>query len=215
MNRLVTLFHAPNSRSAGVRILLEELQAEHELHVLDLTRQQQREPAYLDVNPMGKVPALLHDGVLITEQAAIYLYLAELHPERGLVPPVGDPLRGALLRWLVFYGSCFEPAMTDRALKREDCAPSWSPYGSFDSVVQLVQQQLADGRPWWLGERLTVADFLWGHALADMLAFHMMPASPAVEAYAARLRSRPAAQRALALDAELAAAQAQVRGEGP
>ncbi|MDR7271345.1 glutathione S-transferase [Pelomonas saccharophila] len=208
MSRFVTLFHAPNSRSAGVRILIEELQAEHELHVLDLPRQQQREPAYLAVNPMGKVPALLHDDVLVTEQAAIYQYLAELYPERGLVPPVGDPLRGAFLRWMVFYGSCFEPAMTDRALKREEGAPSWSPYGSFDSVVQLVQQQLANGRPWWLGERLTVADFLWGHALADMLAFQMMPATPAVEAYAVRLRSRPAAQRALALDAELAARQA-------
>ena len=207
MNRFVTLFHAPNSRSAGVRIFLEELQAEHELHVLDLTRQQQREPDYLAVNPMGKVPALMHEGVLITEQAAIYLYLAELYPERGLVPPVGDPLRGALLRWLVYYGSCFEPAMTDKALKREPCQPSWSPYGDFDSVVNLVQQQLETG-PWLLGERLTVADFLWGNALADMLAFQMMPATPAVEAYAARLRSRPAARRALDLDRELAAAQA-------
>ena len=207
-NRFVTLFHAPNSRSAGVRVLVEELQAEHELHVLDLPRKQQREAAYLAVNPMGKVPALLHGGTLVTEQAAIYLYLTELYPERGLVPPVGDPLRGALLRWLVFYGSCFEPAMTDRALKREDCDPSWSPYGSFDSVVGLVQQQLKDGRTWWLGERLTVADFLWGHALADMLAFNLMPATPAVEAYAARLRARAASRRALALDAELAATQA-------
>lgn len=204
-SRLVTLFHAPNSRSGGVRILIEELQAEHELHVLDLTRQQQREHAYLAINPMGKVPALLHDGVLITEQAAVYQYLAELYPEQGLVPPVGDPLRGAFLRWMVFYGSCFEPAMTDKALKREDCQPSWSPYGDFDSVVRLVQQQLAGGAPWLLGERLTVADFLWGNALADMLAFQLMPATPAVEAYAARLRSRPAAQRAQALDAELAA----------
>lgn len=207
MNRFVTLFHAPNSRSAGVRILIEELQAEHELHVLDLPKQQQREPAYLAVNPMGKVPAVLHQGVLVTEQAAIYQYLAELYPERELVPPVGDPLRGAFLRWMVFYGSCFEPAMTDKALKRELCQPSWSPYGDFDSVVNLVQQQLEAG-PWLLGERLTAADFLWGNALADMLAFQMMPATPVIQAYAARLRSRPAAQRALALDAELAAAQA-------
>lgn len=207
MNRFITLFHAPNSRSAGVRILIEELQAEHELHVLDLPKQQQREPAYLAVNPMGKVPAVLHQGVLVTEQAAIYQYLAELYPERELVPPVGDPLRGAFLRWMVFYGSCFEPAMTDKALKRELCQPSWSPYGDFDSVVNLVQQQLEAG-PWLLGERLTAADFLWGNALADMLAFQMMPATPVIQAYAARLRSRPAAQRALALDAELAAAQA-------
>ena len=154
---------------------------------------------------MGKVPALLHDNVLVTEQAAVYLYLAELYPEHGLVPPVGDPLRGSLLRWMVFFGSCYEPALTDRALARADCDPSWSPYGDFDRVVHLIEQQLQDGRTWLLGERLTVADFLWGHSLADMLAFQMMPATPAVEAYAARLRSRPAAQRVLAQDAELAA----------
>jgi glutathione S-transferase len=205
MNRFVTLFHAPNSRSTGAMILAEELHAEHELHILDLRAGQQREPGYLAVNPMGKVPALLHDGVLVTEQAAVYLYLAELYPERGLVPPVGDPLRGSLLRWMVFYGSCFEPALTDRALKRADCDPSWSPYGSFDSVVHLIEQQLQDGRTWLLGERLTVADFLWAHSLANMLDFKMMPATPTVQAYAARLRARPAAQRVLAQDAELAA----------
>ena len=169
MTRFVTLFHAPNSRSTGARILAEELQAEHDLHILDLRAGQQREPGYLAVNPMGKVPALLHDGVLVTEQAAVYLYLAELYPERGLVPPVGDPLRGSFLRWMVFYGSCFEPALTDRALKRADCDPSWSPYGDFDSVVHLIEQQLQDGRTWLLGGtadsgRLPVGAFACQHA---------------------------------------------------
>ncbi|MDE2290153.1 MAG: glutathione S-transferase, partial [Burkholderiales bacterium] len=91
-DRHITLFHAPNSRSAGARVLIEELQAEHDLHVLNLKARQQREPAYLAVNPMGKVPALRHGETFVSEQAAVYMYLAELYPERGLSPAPGDPL---------------------------------------------------------------------------------------------------------------------------
>lgn len=89
-SRRVSFFHAPNSRSAGVRILLEELQAEVELHALDLAKGEQRRPAYLAVNPMGKVPAIRHGDALVTEQGAVYLYLAELYPEAGLAPLAGD-----------------------------------------------------------------------------------------------------------------------------
>lgn len=90
----LTFFHAPNSRSGGARALLEELGADYELHVLDLKAGTQRQPEYLAVNPMGKVPAILHRGALVTEQPAVFLYLADLFPERNLAPPIGDPLRG-------------------------------------------------------------------------------------------------------------------------
>ncbi|AOY92707.1 glutathione S-transferase [Cupriavidus sp. USMAA2-4] len=203
-NRHITLFHAPNSRSAGARILVEELQAEHTLQVLDLKAMQQREPAYLALNPMGKVPALRHGDSIVTEQAAIFLYLAELYAERGLSPAPGDPLRGAYLRWMVFYGSCFEPAMVDRAMQREAGPASMSPYGSYEAVVGAIEQQLQPG-PWLLGERFTAADVLWGSALGRICAFKLMPRSPAVGAYLERFQARPAVQRAQALDAELAA----------
>ncbi len=99
---------------AGALVLLEELGADYELHVLDLKKGEQRQPAYLAINPMGKVPAIRHDGALVTEQGAVYAYLADLYPEAGITPAIGDPLRGPYLRWLFYYGSSFEPALIDR-----------------------------------------------------------------------------------------------------
>jgi glutathione S-transferase len=90
-NRKVTLYHSPNTRSSGSLTLLEELGAPYELHVLNMKAGEQRQPAYLAINPMGKVPALRHGDALITEQVAIFLYLADLFPEVGLAPPIGDP----------------------------------------------------------------------------------------------------------------------------
>lgn len=205
-DRRVTFYHAPQSRSAGVRILVEELGADHDLVALDLQAGQQREPAYLAINPMGKVPALRHGEALITEQAAVYQYLAELYPEHGLVPPVGDALRGPFLRWMVFYGSCFEPAVVDRALKRDSGGRSMSPYGDYASVMQALIQQLTPG-PWLLGEHFTVADVLWGSALGWMQAFKLLPESPEIQRYVARFSERPAVRRAAALDQALIAAR--------
>ena len=106
-SRHVTLFHAPQSRSAGALILLEELGADYELHVLSLKKGEQRQAAYLAINPMGKVPAVMHDGALVTEQGAVYTYLADLYPEAGITPAIGDAGRGPYLRWLFYYGSSF------------------------------------------------------------------------------------------------------------
>lgn len=200
----LTFFHAPHSRSGGARILLEELGAEPAFHLLDLQAKQQREPAYLAINPMGKVPALRHGEVLITEQAAVYMYLCELYPAAGLAPAIGDPLRGAYLRWMVFYGSCFEPAATDKALGRDSGGASMSPYGSFDDVMTTIIDQLRTG-PWLLGERFTAADVLWGSAMSWMLAFKLVPEDPVLTAYVERFKARPAVARAGEKDAALAA----------
>jgi glutathione S-transferase len=206
MNRHVTLFHAPNSRSGGTRALLEELGADYELHVLDLKKNEQRDPAYLAINPMGKVPAIRHGDALVTEQPAVYIYLADLYADAGLAPALDDPLRGPYLRWLVFYGSSFEPALIDKAMKREPAPASTSPYGDYDTMLGTLVQQLRAG-PYLLGERFSAADVLWGTALAWTTAFKLVPELPEIMDYIARVTSRPAAQRARAADAELAAAQ--------
>ena len=206
-DRHVVLYHAINSRSAGVRALLEALNADYEIHPLKLPRGEQRQRAYLDINPMGKVPAIMHQGTLVTEQAAVYMYLAELYPEAGLAPAIGDPLRGAYLRWMVFYGSCFEPAVVDRAMKRDPAPPSTSPYGDFDTMFDTVTQQLEPG-PWLLGERFSAADVLWGTALNWITMFGLIPKRPLIQAYVDRVLERPAIKRAMSLDAELAAASA-------
>jgi glutathione S-transferase len=206
-SRHVTLFHSPNTRSGTIRILLEELNADHDLHVLNMKKDEQRKPEFLAINPMGKVPTIKHGDALVTEQAAIIMYLAELYPETKMSPAIGDPLRGPYLRWMVFYGSCFEPAVVDRAMKREPAPRGTSPYGDFDTTLNTVTQQLAKG-PWLLGERFTAADVLWGSALTWTTGFKLVPELPEIKAYLERFNARPAVARARAKDAELAASQA-------
>ena len=151
------------------------------------------------VNPLGKVPTLRHGDVVVTEQVAVYLYAAELYPEAGLSPSVGDPLRGAYLRWMAFYGSCFEPAVVDHSMGRPPAAYSTSPYGDFDTVIAAINAQLAKG-PYFLGERFTAADVLWGAALDWITMFKLMPETPVVRAYIDRILARPAVKRARAAD---------------
>ena len=211
MNRTITLFHAPQSRSGATRILLEELGVPYALETLNLKAGETRSPRYLATNPMGKVPAILvgHDAgaTLVTEQAAILTCLADLFPEAGLAPSFDDPQRGTYLRWMAFYGACFEPALIDLAMKREPAPPSMCPYGDYDTMLATLGAQLRRG-PWMLGERFSALDVLWGHALGWTTAFKLVPELPEITGLIARLNARPAARRVAAMDAELAAAQA-------
>lgn len=203
-DRSLTLFHAPRTRSSGALMLLEELGAEYELHVVNMKAGEQREPAFLALNPLGKVPAIRHGDAVVTEQAAIVIYLADLFPQAGLAPALDDPLRGPYLRWLVFYGSSFEPAMVDRAMSREPGPTAMSPYGTYDAVLDAVVAQLREG-PWLLGRRFTAADVLWGMALTWTTMFKVVPERPEIMAYLARFRERPALATMNAIDAKLAA----------
>ncbi len=197
-------YHAPKTRSTGTRILLAELGAAYEMRVLDMKAGEQKAPAYLAVNPLGKVPAIVHDGALITEQGAIFIYLADLFPEAGLAPAIGDPLRGPYLRWLVYYGSSFEPAVIDRWAKHE-LSPG-CPYSSFDAMLETLVAPIRKG-PYLLGERFSAADVLIGTALGWTTGFKLVPELPEIMAYIARIYQRPAFVRVMAQEAELAAAQ--------
>ena len=210
-NRHVTLFHSPQTRSSGVLTLLEELGADYELHVLNMKKNEQRGAAYLAINPMGKVPAIMHNGALVTEQVAVYTYLADLYPEAGITPMMDDPqtahLRGPYLRWMAFYGSSFEPAFVDKAMKREPGAASMSPYGSVEDVWNAVTGQLAKG-DYMLGDKFTALDVLWGAALNWMTMFGIAPETPVVRGYIDRFKARPEVARAGKIDADLVAKQA-------
>lgn len=206
-DRKITLYHAPNTRSTGARILLEELGAPYTLQVVNMKAGEQRQPDYLAVNPMGKVPAVRHGDALITEQVAVFLYLADLFPEAGLAPPLGDALRGPYLRWLVFYAACFEPAVIDRAAKHEPAPAAMCPYGDYDTMLKTLTDQLAKGK-YLLGERFTAADVLWGTGLGWTTMFKLVPELPVIMDYVNRVRSRAATVKVTALDAELAKAQA-------
>ena len=200
----LTLYHHPHSRSAGARVMLEELGADYRVELVNLQAGEQRRPEFLALNPLGKLPTLVDGDTVVTEQVAIYLHLADRFPEAGLAPAIGDPARGSYLRWMVYYASCFEPAVVDRAQKREPAEPTISPYRDFDSMLAALEAQIARG-PWMLGERFSAADVLWGTALNWTTQFGLVPKSEVIEQYIERAKARPAFQRAAAKDAELLA----------
>ena len=200
------LYHAAPSRSSIVRWMLEEVGEPYDLHLLSLQRGENLASAYLAVNPMGKVPALRHGDVVVTEAAAICAYLADEFPRARLNVPVGDPRRGLYLKWLFFGPSCVEPAITDRAFPRkEEPRRGMLGYGDYDTVLDVVAKAVAGG-PYIVGEQFTAADVVVGSTLRWGMAFNLLPQRPEFVAYAARLAERPALQRAEAKDKELAAA---------
>ncbi len=194
-------YHSPQTRASSVLILLEELNAAYTLRDVNFKIGAQRAPGYLAVNPLGKVPAIVHDGALVTELGAIFIYLADAFPQKNLAPPIGDALRGPYLRWLVFYGSAFEPAVMDRYAKQEP-PRGMSPYGDFDLVMALVNAQLAAG-PYLLGARFSAADILWASGLRWTTGFGLVPATPEISAYIERVGARPSVKRVAETDKQL------------
>jgi len=207
----VTLYYSPQSRATGTRVLLEELGAPYDLHILNMKAAEQREDAYLAINPLGKVPAIRHHGALVTEQVAIFIYLADLFPQAGLTPALNDPRRGPYLRWIAYYGSSFEPAVIDHFMKREPAPITQSPYADYDTMLGALEAQLAKG-PYLLGEEITAADILWGIALSWTMMFGIVPKRDAFVRYSERISARPAFIRISKADDEMAAQHAAAAG---
>ena len=202
----LTLYHAAPSRSSITHWMLEEVGEPFELHVLNLKNGDNRKADYLAINPMGKVPALEHGDVVITEVAAICTYLADAFPQAKLNVPVGDPRRGPYLKWLFFSPSCAEPAMMDRMFPRKDAAPRMAlGYGDYDTTFEVIADAVRTG-PHILGEQFTAADVVVGSLLRWGMMFKGVPERPEFAAYVGRLTARPAAKRAEAKDQELAKA---------
>ena len=211
-DRTITFFHSPQTRSSGTLMLLEELGAPYDLKVVNMKAGEQRQPAYLAVNPLGKVPAILDGDALVTEQVAIFIHLADRFPQAGLAPAIDDPLRGPYLRWLVYYAACFEPALMDKFQEYEPAPPMQTPYGDYESMLAVIEAQLAKA-PYLLGDTISAADVLWGTAFNWVMTFGLVPKRPVFVDYAERIASRPAAraveERDTALAAEHEAAESQ------
>ncbi|WGS21563.1 MULTISPECIES: glutathione S-transferase family protein [unclassified Bradyrhizobium] len=207
----ITLYYSPQTRATGARVLLEELGAPYDLHVLNMKAGEQRQSAYLAVNPLGKVPAIRHGGALVTEQVAIFIYLADLFPQAGLTPALNDPRRGPYLRWIAYYGSSFEPALIDKFMKREPAPVSQSPYADYDTMLGALESQLAKG-PYLFGEEITAADILWGIAFSWTMMFGLVPQKDVFVRYAERITARPAFQLISKADHEMAAQHAAAAG---
>lgn len=195
---MLTLYHNPQSRSTVVHYMLHELGVPFEIAPIDLTKKEHKTPEFLKINPMGKIPVLRDGDTIITENPAILTYLADKYPKAGLAPAVDSPDRGAYLRWMFFYGSCFEPACIDHSLKRET-PPSMSGWGSYDDVLNAISAALKPG-PWLLGDRFSAADVMVGSGIAYMLGFNVIPDRPEYLAYVERMKARPAHKAAVAAD---------------
>src|ERR1700737_465733 len=202
----LTLYHAAPSRSSITRWMLEEIGEPYDVHLLSLNKGDNRAPDYLAVNPMGKVPALKHGDVVITEAAAICAYLADEFPRAKLNVPIGDPRHGPYLKRVFFGPSCIEPAMMDRAFpRREEARRSALGYGDFDTAMEVVAKAVSSG-PYLMGDQFTAADVVIGSGLRFGMMFKLLPERAEFTAYTGRLAQRPALQRTDSKDKELAAA---------
>lgn len=204
----ITLYHHPFSRAASVVWQLEEVGVPYELQFVDLMTGQQKSAEHLARNPMGKLPVLVDGEAIISETAAIGVYLADRYALGRLAPALDDPARGPYLRWCFYAPSVIEPAAAANAGKWE-VRPGAVGWGTYASVLDTLTGALESG-PWLLGERFTMADIVLGATVRYLLRFKMLEPLPALSAYVERLSARPAA---LAADARNAAVIAE-RGLG-
>ena len=192
---MLTLYHSPQSRSTRFLWLLEELQVPYEVTYVTIKRADGTGgPDEANPHPHKQVPSLVHDGVLITESAAIALYLTDTFPAAGIGPVIGDRLRGAYLTWLAYYAGVLEPAVNVKF--RGNATPA--DQKTYDDLEARWRGQL-DAGPYLLGESFSAADILFGSLLQFFRT--VMPEHTVYDDYVARLNARPALARATGKDA--------------
>jgi glutathione S-transferase len=196
------LYYNPRSRARVIHWLLEELAVPYRIELLRMDLKAHKQPAYLAINPMGKVPALVHRGVTVTETPAIVAYLADAFPAAGLAPAHDDPARGIYYRWLFFGAGCLEPAMTDKMLGRP---PSEQPgrlgYGTYEETLDVLESVLSPG-PYVLGDRFSAIDCYFASQLTWGAMTKCLDPRPTFDAYLTRCAERPAHKRYMQQAAE-------------
>jgi glutathione S-transferase len=196
---MITLYHHPFSRAAGTIWALEEVGEPYELKFVDIMKGEQKAPDIVAINPMGKLPILTDGDAVVTESAAIGLYLADRYAAGRLAPRLDDPQRATYLRWSLFAPSVIEPGSLAK-LSKWDFKPGQAGWGDFDTMLKAIETAL-DGRDFILGDTFSMADVIFGGTLRYMLRFEMIEPRPLFTAYADRLGQRPALQRADARNA--------------
>jgi glutathione S-transferase len=199
---MITLYHHPYSRAANVIWMLEELAVPYELSFVDISKGAQKGPEIVAHNPMGKIPVLCDGDVVVTEAAAIALYLADRYSLGKLAPAPDDPARGPYLRWSLFAPSVIEPGMAAKHAAAE-YKPSQVGWGNYESMIATMESAIA-GRSYILGDHFSMADCIFGATIRYMLRIKLLEATPTFTGYAERLAARPAAQRADARNAQIA-----------
>lgn len=202
----LTFYTNPMSRGGIVRWALHEAGAEYETQVISYG-EQMKGPRYLAINPMGKVPAIDHDGVVVTECAAICHYLTEVFPDAGLGPRPDEI--GAYFRWLFFAAGPIEQAVTNRAAGFDTAGldarkKGMMGYGDYELTMSVIEGHLED-HDFAAGSRFTMADVYLGSQIAWGIQFDTVPDTPVLRAYAERATDRDAARAARAIDMALIA----------
>jgi glutathione S-transferase len=191
----IVFYTNPMSRGRMVHWMLEEVGAPYRVELLSFDKKEHKSPAYLKVNPMGKVPAIVHRGTVVTEVAAICTYLADAFPQAGLAPRIDESARGTYLRWLYFGAGCIEPALIDRMFSRPmPDRPGAIGYGSYDDVMQTLELAIKPG-PHILGERFSAADVYIGAQIGWGMTTKAIDPRPSFQAYLGHLSQRPAFKR--------------------
>lgn len=194
------LYTHPYSRGRVVRWMLEEVGVPYEVEIKEFGKDI-KSPEYLAINPMGKVPAITHNGVVVTEVAAICAYLADRFPEKALAPAATSPERGIYYRWMFFMAGPFEMASSARAYSWKidrDIAQAVG-CGQIEDTVNTLEHALKNG-PYVCGDQFTAADVLVASYIGWEIMQKNLDARPVFCEYVERIESRPAAVRAAALD---------------
>jgi glutathione S-transferase len=200
MSQPLTFYTNPMSRGRMVRWMLEEVGQPYDTKLLDYATDL-KSPAYLAINPMGKIPAIVHGATIVTEVSAICAYLADAFPEAGLAPAHGSPARGPYYRWLFFGAGPVEAAITNKSCGFE-LPPEKSRmagYGSLELTMNTLAMAVS-ATPYLAGEHFSAADVYVGSQIGFGLRFGSITPRPEFSAYWDRLKTRPAAIRAAAID---------------
>ncbi len=200
---MITLHHHPFSRASSTIWALEEVGVPYELRYVDIMKGEQKSPELVALNPMGKLPVLTDDDVVVTENAAIALYLADRYASGRLAPALDDPRRATYLRWSLFAPSVIEPGAMAK-MAGWDYKPGQAGWGDHQSMLAAIEAAVSHG-DYLLGDQFSMADVIFGGTVRFMLRFDMLEARPSFTAYAERLGARPAAQRADARNAAIVA----------
>ena len=202
----ILFYHNPQSRAAMVHAALQEFGVPIRTEIVDFMKGHNRREEFTRINPMGKIPTIVHRGTVVTESAAIIAYLADAFPEKGLAPSATSPERGTYLRWLFFTAGCFEPAFFDVMMKRPPAEKRALGYGSYEDVINAIEIALTPG-PWILGETFSAADLYLGAELSFATQFGGpgIKDSRIIQDYVARYQARPGVAKAAAEDQALIA----------
>jgi glutathione S-transferase len=200
---MLTLYHAPRSRSFRILWLLEELGVPYEKKIVSIRRGDgsgtDEGPHYRNIHPHGKVPAIVDGGETVFETPAIAAYLTDAFPQAGLGPRVGEKRRGPYLSWLAYSTGVIEPAILEKVLNIPHRAGTFG-WGSPDEVDGVLTRTL-EASPYFLGDKFSAVDVVIGGSLAFMLQVKITAPTPVFTAYVDRLTARPAYKAAQAKDA--------------